>query len=393
MASVLGTVTDVPITVPRTAVGASLLEPESGVDRRSPVPDSPTDRPKRHRTRVAFVVLGVVSLGVIVVTRHHALAASATRLTHLHWVWIPLALVLEWVSISVFARMQRRLLAVGGATVAARPMLATVYAANALATSLPLAGPELGAAFTYRRLKRQGVETPVAGWTLMIGGVLSPLAGVFVLVMGALLSGNNLVAVLGSVGGAFGVATIVLLHTAVRHPHLRRTLESAATWVLGHTRRLLRRPAGDPEEVDVWVDRLASMRPDASVWTRAGILALANWLTDAGVLAVSIYAVGATVPWQALLLIYGFGVLVRSLGITPGGIGLVEGTLCLGLVAAGVHVALALASVLVYRIISFWMVAGAGWVVLLFLRRDRDLDAEMIPHPIQNDAVLSGGMR
>jgi hypothetical protein len=341
---------------------------------------------------VALVLLGVVAVGVIAVTRRHALAASATRLTHLRWAWVPIALALEWVSISVFARMQRRLLAAGGATVAARPMLATVYAANAIATSLPLAGPELGAAFTYRRFKRQGVETPVAGWTLMVGGVLSPLAGVFVLVVGALLSGNDVVALLGVVGGVLGVAAIVLLHTALRHPRLRRTLESAATWVLGRTRRLLRRPAVDvQDEISVWSDRLASLRPDATVWIRASILALANWLTDAGVLAVSIYAVGASVPWQALLLIYGSGVLVRSLGITPGGIGLVEGTLCLGLVAAGVHVALALASVLLYRFISFWMVAGAGWVVLLFLRRDRGIGA--VVNPTHDDATLSGGMR
>jgi uncharacterized protein (TIRG00374 family) len=114
---------------------------------------------------------------------------------------------------------------------------------------------------------------------------------------------------------------------------------------------------------------------------------LANWLTDAGVFAASIYAVGASVPWQALLLVYGSGVLVRSLGITPGGLGLVEGTLCLGLVASGVHVGLALASVLLYRLISFWMVAGAGWVALLFLRRDRS--AAMITNRALADVVAS----
>jgi uncharacterized membrane protein YbhN (UPF0104 family) len=227
-------------------------------------------------------------------------------LDHLRWAWVPLALGLEWVSISVFARMQRRLLAVGGATVAARPMLATVYAANAIATSLPLAGPELGAAFTYRRFKRQSVEPPVAGWTLMVGGVLSPLAGVFVLVAGALLSGNDEVAALGALGGVLGMAAIVLLHTAIRHPRLRHLGEWAAAGVLKRIRRLLRRPVGDPQdEIGVWAERLASLRPDASVWTGASILALANWLADAGVLAVSIYAVDATVPWQALLLVTG----------------------------------------------------------------------------------------
>jgi uncharacterized protein (TIRG00374 family) len=395
MASVLGTVTKAPTTVPRTAAGTGLLEPESGAgaDGLPSGPDARADRPKRHGARVAFALLGVVALGIIVMTRRHALVASTTHLAHLRWVWVPLAVGLEWESIAVFARMQRRLLAAGGATVAARPMLATVYAANAIATSLPLAGPELGAAFTYRRFKRQGVEAPVAGWTLMVGGVLSPLAGVVVLVVGALLSGNDVVAVVGVVGGVLGVAAIFLLHTAIRHPRLRRMLDAVATRALERTRRLLGRPAGNLDDVGVWADRLASLSPDATVWTGASIMALANWLTDAGVLAVSIYAVGAPVPWQALLLIYGSGVLVRSLGITPGGIGLVEGTLCLGLVAAGVQVALALAAVLVYRFISFWMVAGAGWVVLMFLRRDRHVGAAIVPNPARNDGARSGGVR
>jgi hypothetical protein len=107
-------------------------------------------------------------------------------------------------------------------------------------------------------------------------------------------------------------------------------------------------------------------------------LALANWLTDAGVLAASIYAVGAAVPWQALLLVYGSGVVVRSLGLTPGGLGLVEGTLCLGLVGAGLHVGQALASVLLYRLISFWLLAAAGWVVFVYLRRDRHLAPSVV---------------
>ena len=111
-------------------------------------------------------------------------------------------------------------------------------------------------------------------------------------------------------------------------------------------------------------------------------LALANWLTDAGVLAVSIYAVGALVPWRALLLVYWSGAVARSLGITPGGLGLVEGTLCLGLVGAGLHAGPALASVLLYRFISFWMLAAAGWVVFLCLRADWRVDGAIIQRSV-----------
>ena len=98
-------------------------------------------------------------------------------------------------------------------------------------------------------------------------------------------------------------------------------------------------------------------------------LALANWLADAAVLAVSIRATGAAVPWHDLLLVYGTGIAAQSLNITPGGLGVTEGTLSLTLVATGLGASRALAAVLLYRLASFWLVAFAGWLVLLWLRR------------------------
>jgi Lysylphosphatidylglycerol synthase TM region len=100
-------------------------------------------------------------------------------------------------------------------------------------------------------------------------------------------------------------------------------------------------------------------------------LALANWLADAAVLAVSIRATGAAVPWHDLLLVYGSGIAAQSLNITPGGLGVAEGTLSLALIATGLRAGQALAAVLLYRLASFWLVAFAGWLVLLWLRRTR----------------------
>jgi pimeloyl-ACP methyl ester carboxylesterase len=86
---------------------------------------------------------------------------------------------------------------------------------------------------------------------------------------------------------------------------------------------------------------------------------------------VSIRATGATVPWHDLLLAYGAGIAAQSLNITPGGLGVTEGTLSLALVATGLGAGRALAAVLLYRLASFWLVALAGWLVLLWLRRPR----------------------
>jgi hypothetical protein len=77
------------------------------------------------------------------------------------------------------------------------------------------------------------------------------------------------------------------------------------------------------------------------------------------------------VPWRGLLFAYAVGTAAASVGIIPGGLGVVEGALALTLMGAGVHHPLALAAVLIYRFISFWMVISVGWLAYLFNSRVR----------------------
>ena len=287
--------------------------------------------------------------------------ASLTVLAHLHWLWIPAAVLLESASMAAFAIMLRRLLAAGGASVGIRPMLATAYAANAVSVSVPLAGPALATAFTFRRFTRQGADAPLAGWSLLAGGVTSSAAAALVVVAGGLASGNILVTAVTVPGGVLAVAALVVAGAAVRRPRLRGALERPAAWTLRQGSRLLRRPAAEPRQIiRAWADRLGSLQLPASGWATATGLALANWLADAAVLAVSIHATGATVPWHDLLLVYGTGIAAQSLNITPGGLGVTEGSLGLALIATGLGASQALATVLLYRLASFWLVALAG---------------------------------
>ncbi len=73
-------------------------------------------------------------------------------------------------------------------------------------------------------------------------------------------------------------------------------------------------------------------------------------------------AVGSPVPWRGLLLAYGAGQLAANLPITPGGLGVVEGSLTIALVAYGGAQTSTVAAVLLYRIISFWASLPVGWV-------------------------------
>jgi putative heme transporter len=334
--------------------------------------DAANRRRSAHLLRGGVSVLTVAAFVVLVLGRRSALTRSLGRIGHPQWSWIALGIALEVSSMTSFAMMQRRLLGVGGRWVATRSMMATTLAANALSVSVPFAGPELGAAFSFRRFKEFGADTSLAGWTLLIGGLASWFGAIVVLGAGGVLSGNLVVTGVTVGAALLAVSAGLAVWVGVGRTRLRLLLARGAAWVIGRVSRLVSRPVDDPAAaVNGWIEGLASLRPSKAEWGKVGGLGLANWLTDIGVLAVSIAALGGTVPWRSLLLIYGLATLIGSLGITPGGLGLVEGTLCLGLVSTGLAPTLALAAVLLYRLVSFWLVMATGWLVLLWLRFER----------------------
>jgi hypothetical protein len=335
--------------------------------------------PVRYGKRVvqgAGIVAVTAALAGTAVTNRAALAASVAVLGHLPWIWILAVIVLESASMAALAGMQWRLLAAGGARVRVRSMLATTLAGNALSVSVPLAGPELGTAFAFRRFTRQGADAPLAVWSLVVGGVLSTATAALVVVGGGLSSGNIPIMAAAVATGLLGAAALAAAVAVARRPRPCGALERPAAWMLQQVARRLHRPAGQPSQViQSWVGQLGSLRLSRSDWITVSALALANWLADAAVFAVSIQAVGAAIPWRVLLLAYSLGIGAQTLNITPGNFGIIEGTLGLTLVAAGLRASQALAAVLLYRLVSFWLIASAGWLVLLWLRRHRPLTA------------------
>ena len=320
----------------------------------------------RRRTRLALRVGPAIAVFVLLVSERRLIASSFHVVGHLRWTWFLLAVALESVSVASFARMQCRLLSVGTAKVSLFPVMATVYAGNALSTSVPVAGPQMSTAFVFRRFKQLGVDATVAGWTLVVAGVISSLASALLLAAGAILTGNDLAVATGTAGGIIGIGIFALTTAALRRPAVTTALQRPVAWALGQASRILRRPARDWGTVLARLtSRLASLRLPASGWVTVVAVAFLNWLADIGVLAASVVAVGAPVPWRGLLFAYGVGMLAQNVGILPGGLGVVEGALAVALMSAGVHHPLALAAVLVYRLISFWMVTSVGWLTYL----------------------------
>jgi uncharacterized protein (TIRG00374 family) len=357
-----------------TVRGVAAASPESERDVKA---DATNGLKRARALRGGVSVATVAAFVVLVLGRRTALTRSLGRIDHPQWSWISLGVLLEASSMATFAMMQRRLLRVGGRRVGTGPMMATTFAANALSVSVPVAGPELGAAFSFRRFKEQGADTSLAGWTLLAGGLASWFGAIVVLGAGGVLSGNVVVTGVTILAALLAASIGLAVWVGVGRTRLRLVMTRSAAWGIRCVSRFLSRPVEDPAAtVNGWFEGLGSLRPSKAEWGKVGGLGLANWLTDIGVLAVSILALGGAVPWRSLLLIYGLATLIGSLGITPGGLGLVEGTLCLGLVSTGLPAVVALAAVLLYRLVSFWLVMATGWLVLLWLRFER------LPHVV-----------
>jgi putative heme transporter len=336
--------------------------------------DSDLARPQRSgkAATVALVIVAVAVMGAAAAAERSRLGGSLDDLAHLRWIWVPLGILLEAASMAAFAAMFRRLLRAGHVRPRRTEMFATIYAANAMSVSVPLAGPGVAAAYLFRRFTRQGASVLLAGWALLAGGVIASFTWAFVLVAAGLVSGHTIALVITIPVAALAAIAVIVVVAATRHPRLRQILENYLTLALRHGSRLLRWPATDPKlAIRAWTERFGALRLHPSTWALATADSLVNWLTDAAVLAVSIVAVGAAVPWRDLLLVYAAGIGAQSLSLTPGGLAITEGAISVALVASGLHVRQAVAAAVLYRLISFWLVAAVGWLVMLLLQARR----------------------
>lgn len=335
--------------------------------------------------RAATVAVAVIAVAVIAgaaAAERSRLAGSLMVLGHLRWTWLPVGILLEATSMAAFVAMFRRLLTAGRVRPARTSMVATIYAANAMSVSVPLAGPGLAAAYLFRRFTRLGAGALLAGWALLAGGVISTVTWVLVLAAaGGLASGHTLALAITVPCVALVIIATAMIAVAARRPRLGAALERYLTQALKHGARLLGWPATDPKlALRAWAGRFGARRISPSSWALATGDALVNWLADAGVLAVSILAVGVAVPWRDLLLVYLAGIGAQSLSLTPGGLAITEGAISVALVASGLRVGPAVAAAVLYRLVSFWLVAAVGWLILLVSRARRPA-AESAPEP------------
>ena len=288
--------------------------------------------------RPALTVMVLGAAAVIVVIARRTLAKSLHVLATASPGWLLLALAAEAVSLTAFGMSRTLLLRAGGHRIGLGPVMAITYAAHALGLSIPFAGAELDVVYSYRQFRRAGLDAATTSWSMAVSWICSTASLALLLVAGAM-----------------------------RFDRMRALLQS----VLEKLAALSKRAFGKPEDGGAGVDRflgeVSSRRLSLPGYGRVFGLAFANWAFDCATLALSIRAMGQPVPWDDLLLVYGAGAAVASTGLTPGGFALVELAMTAALTASGLHSSAALAAVVAYRFISFWLVLLGGWVAFIVL--------------------------
>jgi uncharacterized membrane protein YbhN (UPF0104 family) len=325
-----------------------------------------TDTTPRWRGGPVVAAVVVLILAGELVLGGQALAGALARLRTPHWDWVAAALVTELASMGTYARMQRALLRGAGTKVKVRKHVAVAYAAHSLSATLP-GGPLFSTTFNFQQMRRFGASPAVASWCIALSGALSASALVIIGAVGGILArtSGSWHALIGYGCGALALALAV--RVIAQHP---QWLDRPVRGLLSGVNRLRRRPPDHGQERLLrFVDQLRAVRVRPASFATAVVLAVANWLFDALCLWMCCVAGGADgITATNLVVAYCAGMAAASVPIVPGGLGVVDGALVLGLVAGGLTSSSAVAAVVLYRLISFGFIIGAGWLVWLVIR-------------------------
>jgi hypothetical protein len=331
--------------------------------------------PKRHALlrlwRPFRVVAGFVLVGVavwVVAGKATELSGIGAFLSQPRWPWLVAATAAETASFMAMACLQRALLLAGGTDCRLRRVALITFAGNTIAQALPV-GAGFAALFQFSQYQMVGADEVLAGWVVVatVGALFLAIAALAGVGLGMAASAGS---ALDLVEAIVGVIVVAALAGLVWSRRVQISEFAVKAVVAGE--RTLRRPAGQISgPLARGLERMRSVAPTKREWARALGWATTVWLADCSCWMFAFLAVGGTVPWRGLLLAYCAGQLAATLPITPGGLGVVEGTLTIALVAFGGGGPQTVAAVLLYRLLSFWIPLPIGAVCYAVLLRSK----------------------
>ncbi len=287
--------------------------------------------------------------------------------------WLVAAVLVECVSIVFYSLLFRRLLGLlrypVGLGLALRINLAGLAAAHLFS-----AGGVGGAAVTYRVLQKRGMPH-----SLVLIAVIFQNAFAYLLLF-ALFAASLIVLILRGQGGdaATLVSTVLVVlmfaltgygFWLLNHPSsLRRRTHKTVAWL----ERRIKRLQVDPSRLDEWLDGVVDgwrrLRRDGWGHLRTVGHAAGYWGFDIICLFFVMFAFHRYLAVDKVVIAYVVAYVVGTFSPTPSGLGAVEGVLIALLVGFGLDSSAAVAIVLVYRLIFFWLPIPVGLATYVSVR-------------------------
>jgi putative heme transporter len=367
--------------VPRTDPGATCRATLKRVSRDALAKNVNGQHEERARGKywwVRWTVLAVVAivLAVEVALVWDQLAKAAESLYSAKWWWLLASALAAVVLMHSFAQVQRTLLASAGVHVKELRSEAAYYAANSLSTTLP-GGPVLAATFLLRQQRIWGASTLVASWQLVMSGVLQAVGLALLGLGGAFFLGakNNPLSVLFTLGGF--VALLLLAQAVASRPEL---IDGIGSRVLSWVNSVRGRPADTG--LAKWRQMLSQL--ESVSLSRRDLAAAFSWslvnrFADVACLGFAAYAAGYHASIGGLTVACAAARAVGTIPLMPGGLLVVEAVLVPGLVSSGLPLSGAISAMLIYRLISWLLLAAVGWVVFFFMfRTENEIDPDAL---------------
>lgn len=333
--------------------------------------------PWRWVLRVGTVLVLVAAVEYVVVPRLAGAEKIVRLLTTVNPWWVIAAVAMEALSLLSYSLLSLQILEVRGKGL--WWMLRTDLSGLAVSHLVP-AGAAAGNAVRYRLLRTAHMSVEDASAGVSLEGVGSLLALLTVLWTGlgtaALFYGPSPVYLIPVVIGGVVIVLAVLGRRHARGSWLGIRLAGALPAMV--PKRFRSRLVAAARTFVAEADRLLADRRrlrDCAKW------AIANWCFDSASLWCFLAAFGVHLDPVGTVVAYAVANTLGALPITPGGLGLVEGSLIPGLIAFGGPAQAVLLGALSWRLIEFWVPIPLGGRAYLSLR----VHHRFAPLPVAED--------
>jgi uncharacterized protein (TIRG00374 family) len=248
--------------------------------------------------------------------------------------------------------------------------------ATAVSNTLP-GGSAIGIGLTYSMLGSWGFSRSRSTLAVLVSGVwnafaklgLPVLALALVALQGHVSAGRVIAALIG-IGGL--VAAVLVFAAMLRSEQGARRVGEQAGRIASRLLRLIGRPPVSGWELATTKFRVRTIGLIRERWLWITVVSVVSHLSLYLVLLLTLRDVGvsnAAVSWAEVLAVFAFARLATAFPFTPGGLGVVEGVLIGGMVAAGGDKTQVAAAVLVYRALTWLLPIPIGVGTYLWWRR------------------------